>query len=77
MTSSVPLRTYQHNSGDYSDSFTAVPSNPFEDEGYDPYAQTTESQGKPWSDTAYSDPVAGDDNVHKRSLSYGSKELGK
>ena len=79
MTSPVPLRAYrQHTSSeDYAESITAAPSKSgtqsHGEEQYDPYADT--HSGMPWSDTAYSESVS--DGLHKPSLSYDSKGLGK
>lgn len=84
MTSSVPLRPYhQHSSlGDYTDSDTIAPSNSrgsaqsYEDDIdlYDPY-DTPPEQGNSWSHTAFEESTT--DSVHKPSLSYDTKELGK
>ena len=84
MTSPVPLRPYNQYrlSGDYTDS-TVVPSKsvtPSHDEGeYDPYTDTSHledsTQGVPWSNTTLEGSAA--DGMHKPSLSYSSKELGK
>ena len=80
MTSPVPLRSYhQHSSlGDYTDSDTIAPSKStgtgqsYGDEGYDPYFDAPSGQGGSWSHTAFTDS-----DIHKPSLSYNSKELGK
>jgi hypothetical protein len=83
MTSPVPLRPYNHHglSEDYTDS-TIVPSNATSSHGeveYDPYADTSHleasTQEAPWSDTVFEDSAVG--GMHKPSLSYDSKELGK
>ena len=85
MTSPVPLRAYhQHSSlGDYTDSDTIAPSNSlgsaqsYEDDIdlYDPYVDAPPAQGKPWSQTAFEESTT--DGIHKPSLSYDTKELGK
>ena len=77
MTSPVPLRVYhQHDSsGDYTDSIIGAPerSTQLYGEGeYDPYSDVP---GKPWSNTAFAQSVT--DGMHKPSLSYDSKDLGK
>jgi hypothetical protein len=84
MTSPVPLRPYNQYrlSGDYTDS-TIVPSKsvtPPHDEGeYDPYTDTSHledsTKGVPWSNTTLEESTT--DGMHKPSLSYGSKDLGK
>jgi hypothetical protein len=78
MTSPVPLKAYRQSyTSDYDESITAAPSksgtHSYGDEQYDPY--TDIHSETPWSDTAYSESVP--DGLHKPSLSYGSKELGK
>ena len=78
MTSPVPLRPYNQRrlSEDYTDS-TFVPSTsksgtPLHDEAeYDPYTDTSHLEAS----TAFEDSAK--DGMHKPSLSYGSKELGK
>jgi hypothetical protein len=91
MTSPVPLRAYHRHSslGDddytgYADSDTIAPSNSkgspqsYQDELYNPYGpydDTPEAQSKPWSNTAFEESVT--DSIHKSSLSYDSKKLGK
>jgi hypothetical protein len=84
MTSPVPLRPYhQHSSlGDYTDSDTIAASNSkgsaqsYEDDIdlYDPYVDA-QAQGKPWNHTTFEESAA--DGIHKPSLSYDTKELGK
>ena len=84
MTSPVPLRAYNHHSSleDYADSVTIAPSKskgsaqPYEDEEYDPYFDAPSTQGRPWSDTAFTESGMMDD-TYKPSLSYDSKKLGK
>jgi len=81
MTSPVPLKPYNQH-GDYTDS-TIVPSNnatlSHDGAKYDPYTDTSHleasTQGAPWNDTVFEDSAAG--GMHKPSLSYDSKELGK
>lgn len=85
MTSPVPLRTYyQHSSlGDYTESDTIAASNSkgsaqsYEDDIdlYDPYVDAPPEQGKPWDHTAFEEPKT--DDIHKPSLSYNTKELGR
>ena len=81
MTSSVPLRAYHQPtlSGDYADSITDVPLNRgsqlHDEREYDPYMSTHPAQELPWSKTAFAGLET--DEMHKPSLSYGSKELGK
>jgi len=85
MTSPIPLRAYhQHSSlGDYTDSDTIAPSNSkgsaqsYEDDInlYDPYVDAPLAQGKPSSYTNFEESVT--DGIHKPSLSYDTKELGK
>jgi hypothetical protein len=85
MTSPVPLRPYhQHSSlGDYTDSDTIATSNSkgspqsYEDDLdlYDPYVDAPSAQGKHLSYTAFEESAT--DGIHKPSLSYNTKELGK
>jgi len=85
MTSPVPLTAYhQHSSfGDYTDSDTIAPSNSkgsdqsYEDDIdlYDPYVDAPPPHGTPWSHTAFEESAT--DDIHKSSLSYNTKELGK
>ncbi len=80
MTSSVPLQTYnQHRSPrEYTDDFDSSPARKntlsYAEEAYDPYADTP---GKPWGNTAFAESATDSDVMHKPSLSYDSKELGK
>ncbi len=86
MTSPVPLRAYNRHSSlgdddytDYADSDTIAPSNSkYQDElynPYDPYDGTPRAQSKSWSNTTFEESTT--DSIHKPSLSYDSKELGK
>jgi hypothetical protein len=76
MTSPVPLRAYHQ----YTDSDTIAPSKSkgsaqsYGDDEYDPY-DTPDSQRKSWGNTTFAD--TGTDDIHKPSLSYSSKGLGK
>jgi hypothetical protein len=76
MTSPVALRAYHQ----YTDSDTIAPSRSkrsdrsYGDEDYDPY-DTPSSQGKSWGNPTFAD--SGTDDIHKPSLSYSSKGLGK
>lgn len=84
MTSSVPLRAYHHSSlGGYADSDTIAPSNSkgsaqsYEDDIdlYDPYVNAPSTQGKSWGHMSYEESAT--DGIHKPSLSYDTKDLGK
>jgi hypothetical protein len=85
MTSSpVPLRPYHQRtlSDDYySEPDTAITSPraipTYDDEAYDPYVDPHSAQGASWSDTAYADAEPGTVDMHKPSLSYDTKYLGK
>lgn len=76
MTSSVPLQTYR-SPGDYSDDFDGSPARKntlsYADEEYDPYAGPA---ARPWSNTTLEESTDSGD-MHKPSLSYGSKEQSK
>jgi hypothetical protein len=77
MTSPVPLRPYhQRSSLGYADSDTKGSAQSYEDDSDlydDPYANAP--HGKPWSPTVFEESAA--DGVHKPSLSYNTKGLGK
>jgi hypothetical protein len=82
MTSGVPLRAYHHHSslGDYTDSDTIAPSNSKgsaqdDIDLYDPYGDAPPARGKSWSRTPFEEPAT--DGIHKPSLSYNTKDLGK
>lgn len=85
MTSPVPLRPYLHHSslGDNTDSDTIAPSyskgsaQSYGDDTdlYNPYANAPPTQRKSWSRTPFDDSAT--NGIHKPSLSYDAKELGK
>lgn len=78
MTSSVPLQTYR-SPREYSDDFDGSPARKntlsYAEEEYDPYYSG--SPAKPWSNTTLVESTTDSGDMHKPSLSYGSKEQSK